>query len=116
MEAGNIEQSKIDLNRSMNVLVGKNSVGKTTILEAVNVMLGACLAAYKKYVPSRFSFNISENDIMLKNNQKAENDVILPPAIPQYPCRISCRLQWDKNEMEYVRSIFAVLFERYHRP
>lgn len=99
------EQSKIDLNRSMNVLVGKNGVGKTTILEAVNVMLGAYLAAYKKYVPSRFSFNISENDIMLKNNQKAINDIILPPAIPQYPCKISCRLQWDKNEMEYTRSV-----------
>lgn len=99
------EQSMFALNRSMNVLVGKNGVGKTTILEAVNVTLGAYLAAYKKYVPSRFSFNISENDIMLKNNQRTVNDVVLPPAIPQYPCTISCHLQWDKDEVKYTRTV-----------
>mgnify|MGYP001032340879 FL=1 len=34
-------QSTFGLNRHMNVLIGKNAAGKTTILEAVNVMLGA---------------------------------------------------------------------------
>ena len=99
------EQSTFELNRSMNVLVGKNGVGKTTILEAVNVMLGAYLAAFKKYVPSRFSFNISEDDILLKNNQKAADNIVLSPVIPQYPCAISCHLQWGQEELKYTRTV-----------
>lgn len=99
------EKSTFKLNRSMNVLVGKNGVGKTTILEAVNVMMGAYLAAYRKYVPSRFSFNISENDILLRNNQKVVNNVVLPSAIPQYPCAVSCHLQWDGDRMKYTRTV-----------
>lgn len=62
------ENDTFTLNPAMNVLAGKNASGKTTILEAVNVMLGAYLAAYKKYVPIRFVCNISENDILLKMN------------------------------------------------
>lgn len=99
------EKSTFKLNRSMNVLVGKNGVGKTTILEAVNVMMGAYLAAYRKYVPSRFSFNISENDVLLRNNQKVVNNVVLPTAIPQYPCAVSCHLQWDGDGMKYTRTV-----------
>ena len=52
------ENKKFTLNPRMNVFVGKNGSGKTSVLEAVNVMLGAYLAAYKTYVPSRFAYNI----------------------------------------------------------
>lgn len=99
------ESGTFELDRFMNVLVGKNGVGKTTILEAVNVMMGAYLAAYRKYVPSRFSFNISENDILLRSNQKAAANIVLPPAIPQFPCAVSCHLQWDKDTVKYTRTV-----------
>lgn len=48
------EHSKIGLNRSMNVLVGKNGVGKTTILEAVNVMLGGVSGSIQKVCAQPF--------------------------------------------------------------
>lgn len=41
------ENKKFTLNSRMNVFVGKNGSGKTSVLEAVNVMLGAYLAACK---------------------------------------------------------------------
>lgn len=50
----------------MNVFIGKNASGKTTVLEAVSVMLGAYLAAFKEYVPSRFVQNISDMDVHKK--------------------------------------------------
>lgn len=99
------EQNTLQLNPSMNVLVGKNAAGKTTILEAMNVMLGAYLAAYKKYVPSRFVSNISESDILLKVNQNNMKSVVLAHAIPQYPCSVSCHMVWDKNQFEYTRMV-----------
>ena len=40
------ENEKFTLNPRMNVFAGKNGSGKTTVLEAANVMLGAYLAAY----------------------------------------------------------------------
>lgn len=41
------EEKTIYLNKNMNLLIGKNASGKTTVLEAVNVAMGAYLAAYK---------------------------------------------------------------------
>ena len=38
------ENEKFTLNPRMNVFAGKNGSGKTTVLEAANVMLGAYLA------------------------------------------------------------------------
>ena len=48
------ENVEFKLDRNMNLLIGENASGKTTILEAVTVALGAYLAAYRTYVPSRF--------------------------------------------------------------
>ena len=55
----------------MNVFAGKNSSGKTTVLEAVNVVLGAYLAAFKTYVPSGFVFNIKSTDARRKTQFSA---------------------------------------------
>ena len=46
------EEKTFKLNENMNLLIGSNASGKTSILESVNVALGAYLAAYKYYVPS----------------------------------------------------------------
>lgn len=47
------ENVTYELNPRMNVIIGKNASGKTAILEAATVILGAYLTAFKEYVPSR---------------------------------------------------------------
>ena len=97
------DQRTWNLDQHMNVLIGKNAAGKTTVLEAVNVMLGAYLAAYKKYVPSRYVFNISDHDALQKVQQQYLKETVLPPSIRQFPCSVSCHLIWDKKEIQYTR-------------
>ena len=73
------EDITFHLNLKMNVFIGKNASGKTSVIEAVSVMLGAYLAAFKEYVLSRFDKNISDADVRRKNNKfifrkKQENE------------------------------------------
>ena len=99
------ENETFQFNPRMNVLIGKNAAGKTTVLEAVNVLLGAYLAAYKKYVPSRFVYNITDNDIRLKTAGMTTHGTTLPSTVPQFPCTIGCRMQWDTKEISYSRTL-----------
>lgn len=77
----------VKLNPRMNVFAGENGSGKTTVLEAACVSLGAYLASFKKYVPSRYIFNVSKNDVHLRTN-----------GISQYPCKIECSAIWGADE------------------
>lgn len=86
------------LNPQMNVFAGKNGSGKTAVLEAACVSMGAYLAAFKKYVPSRFVFNISKNDAHLKPLVSEEGEVMTTGGVAQYPCRIECSAVWDNDE------------------
>ncbi|WP_455721993.1 AAA family ATPase [Agathobacter sp.] len=91
------ENEKFTLNPQMNVFVGKNGSGKTSVLEAANVMLGAYLAAYKTYVPSRFVYNIKSTDARRKAQISDDNTILITGAISQYPCKVSCKAQWNNN-------------------
>lgn len=82
------------LNPHMNVFAGKNGSGKTSVLEAVNVILGAYLAAYKTYVPSRFVFNISKDDAHLKPQTSRDTEILTSGGVRQYPCKVSCTINW----------------------
>lgn len=91
-------QKSFPLNPRMNVFAGKNGSGKTALLEAVNILLGAYLAAFKTYVPSRFVFNISKSDAHLKPQISEDSSVLTTGGIRQYPCKVSCKLLWDGND------------------
>lgn len=90
------------LNSQMNVFVGHNASGKTAVLEAVCIMLGAYLAAYKEYVSSQHVRNIAESDVLLKSG-KTEKGIISAAEIKQFPCGISCDMQWDDEIFQYQR-------------
>ena len=84
------ENETFKLNPRMNVFAGKNGSGKTTVLEAANVMLGAYLAAFKTYVPSRFVFNIKTGDVRWKAQISDDNTILTTGMVPQYPSGGSC--------------------------
>lgn len=90
------------LNSRMNVFVGHNASGKTTVLEAMCIMLGAYLAAYKEYVSSQYVRNIAENDVLLKSS-KTEKGIVSAAEIKQFPCGISCEMKWDQEMFSYQR-------------
>ena len=95
---------KYELNPRMNVIIGKNASGKTTVLEAITVILGAYLSAFKEYVPSRYGHNISDNDVMKKALQSVKN-VAVPPTVQQFPCRVTSQFMWDKTMKKCTRSL-----------
>lgn len=103
------EQKTFHLNPTMNVFVGKNGSGKTAALEAAAVMMGAYLAAYQKYVPSRNVFNLSGNPTNSDAHKKVmlaqQESILTTGGVPQYPCKVSCTAVWgdDTNEISFQR-------------
>lgn len=90
----------LDFDSHMNVLIGADMSGKTSVLEAVCVSLGAYLATYKKYIPSRFIFNMSESDVYRKIQQM---DMSVYSDCAQYPCIIEANLIMNNMSYKYSR-------------
>lgn len=94
------EMQTYTLNPRMNVFAGRNGSGKTVLLEASCVILGAYLAAFKTYVPSKFVFNISKDDPHLKEQISDDKTVLTTGGIRQYPCEVSCKVVWNHSNNE----------------
>lgn len=98
------DNSTYELDSQMNVFIGKNASGKTTVLEAVTVILGAYLTAFKEYVPSRFGHNISDNDV-LKKALKPVKNIAVTSSVKQFPCIVSSQIMCDKELKKCTRSL-----------
>lgn len=98
------EDTIYELNPQMNVFIGKNASGKTTVLEAATVILGAYLSSFKQYVPSRFVQNISDRDVMRKSLQAMKN-VATTSGVSQYPCIVESEVAFDGMVAECKRSL-----------
>ena len=76
-------EAQFEFSPQMNVFIGKNASGKTSVLEAMTIIAGAYLSSFKQYVPSRFVQNISDQDVFLKEKKEKiilnskDNNVIL---------------------------------------
>ena len=92
------------LNPRMNVVIGRNASGKTTVLEAATIILGAYLAAFKEYVPSRYGHNISDSDVLKKSVRPLKN-IAMTSTIQQFPCTITSQFMWDTKIKKCVRSL-----------
>lgn len=70
----------IELNRNLNIIVGKNEVGKSTILEAINLALSGWI--YGKYLPTELSQSLFNNRAVSEYLESINTSNILePPAI-----------------------------------
>ena len=58
-------------------------------------MLGAYLAAFKTYVPSRFVRNIHPEDSHLKVLSAEKQNVLTAGGVHQYPCYVKCKATWN---------------------
>ena len=96
--------STYELDSRMNVFIGKNASGKTAVLEAVTVILGAYLTAFKEYVPSRFGHNISDDDVLRKSLKSVKN-VAVTASVKQFPCTVSSQIVWDSQNVKCTRSL-----------
>lgn len=90
-----IENMTLDLQPGINLLIGSNGVGKTTVLEAIVAGLGACF----KDIPVANAVSIKPTDV------RQELQVVDGSPSVKYhtPVRISCEMQVGDNVYAWSR-------------
>lgn len=91
------EDVTIELNPRMNVIVGNNGVGKTSILDALSIGVGSLFLGIES-IPAT---GIRKNDIRIVS--KWVGSII--DRQPQLPVEIICRGDIGGEEMEWSRSL-----------
>lgn len=96
-------ETQFKFSPQMNVFIGKNASGKTSVLEAMTIIAGAYLSSFKQYVPSRFVQNISDQDVFLKgkkekiilNSKDILNSIGSAETVKQFPCQVEAEILWN---------------------
>lgn len=91
-----IDELKIDFRPGVNLLIGDNGVGKTSILEAITVALGGFLTG----IPGVSSKNILADDVKICLTELGQASSAI-----QYktPVEIDCHMDIDGNKYQWVR-------------
>lgn len=91
------EDIKIEFNPKMNVIVGNNGVGKTTILDALSIGIGSIFLG----IESNAASGIKKDDIRIVSNWIGST----LDRQPQLPVEILCTGTIDGQELEWSRSL-----------
>ncbi len=95
------ENIKIELHPRMNVMVGINGTGKTALLEAIRVFIGAIFCELDKIENKISSPSIANDDVRLHNLEQ------------QYPVRITGKVDINSN-LSHSKSVsWTRILERY---
>lgn len=91
-----VKNMELDFAPGVNLLIGDNGVGKTSVLEAITVGLAGML----KGIPGVPVKNILQSDIRFEVDEKGDAST----GVRYYcPTEISCTLQTDEGEFEWKR-------------
>ncbi|MEG1602450.1 MAG: AAA family ATPase [Cloacibacillus sp.] len=94
------EDISLDLSGSLTILVGNNGAGKSALLDAIAIGLGAFTAGIKDL---KANYNIDKNDA--RHVSYAAGGAVNTEA--QYPVSVSCvgRVEHDKTTLKWTRSL-----------
>lgn len=95
------ENIEFDLHPQMNVMVGVNGTGKTTILEAIRIFIGALFCELDKIENKIYSPNVNDDDVRLHNLER------------QYPVRVYGIVDVQGNNGVQETLEWARLLEKY---
>ena len=112
-------EKQFEFSPQMNVFIGKNASGKTSVLEAMTIIAGAYLSSFKQYVPSRFVQNISDQDVFLKGqiennflgrtvirkNKGVLNFIGPAETVQQFPCQVEAEILWNHKLCSCKRAL-----------
>ncbi len=97
------EDIKVELHPNMNVMVGINGTGKTTMLEAIRIFIGAAFCELDKIENKIYSPNISDDDVRLHNLER------------QYPVKIQGIVTVDEQLLPARSATWDRTLEHYGR-
>lgn len=92
-----IEEMSIEFQPGMNLLIGDNGVGKTSVLEAIAVALGGYLAG----IPGVSARNILQEDIRIKTVEMGKASMGIKYCMP---VEIGCDIDIDGIKYQWHRS------------
>ena len=92
------EDEHFSFGSRFNLIIGDNATGKTTLLDALSVGLGALFLGFPEPASPR---NFTSDDVRLASYHHGDSWTVEP----QYPTRIRCHGEVDGRELQWLRAL-----------